>query len=204
MIAFIKGILAEKSGDSIVLDVSGVGYQIFVPGQVTERLPSIGETIKIHTYLQVREDAMTLFGFLSKDDLRIFRLLLGVNGIGPRGALAVLSVMTTDDLRFAILGDDAAAIAKTPGIGVKTAKRLILELRDKISFEETFEQKAELSPQAPSSGAANGVKSEAVLALTALGYSQSEALKVLGGIEITENTGVEELLKQALKNMSLL
>ncbi len=204
MIAFIKGILAEKSGDSIVLDVSGVGYQIFVPGQVTERLPSIGETIKIHTYLQVREDAMTLFGFLSKDDLRIFRLLLGVNGIGPRGALAVLSVMTTDDLRFAILGDDAAAIAKTPGIGVKTAKRLILELRDKISFEETFEQKEELSPQAPSSGAANGVKSEAVLALTALGYSQSEALKVLGGIEITENTGVEELLKQALKNMSLL
>ena len=204
MIAFIKGILAEKSGDSIVLDVSGVGYQIFVPGQVTERLPSIGETIKIHTYLQVREDAMTLFGFLSKDDLRIFRLLLGVNGIGPRGALAVLSVMTTDDLRFAILGDDAAAIAKTPGIGVKTAKRLILELRDKISFEETFEQKAELSPQAPSCGAANGVKSEAVLALTALGYSQSEALKVLGGIEITENTGVEELLKQALKNMSLL
>lgn len=204
MIAFIKGILEEKSGDSIVLDVSGVGYQIFVPGQVTERLPSIGETIKIHTYLQVREDAMTLFGFLSKDDLRIFRLLLGVNGIGPRGALAVLSVMTTDDLRFAILGDDAAAIAKTPGIGVKTAKRLILELRDKISFEETFEQKEELSPQAPSSGAANGVKSEAVLALTALGYSQSEALKVLGGIEITENTGVEELLKQALKNMSLL
>ena len=204
MIAFIKGILAEKSGDSIVLDVSGVGYQIFVPGQVTERLPSIGETIKIHTYLQVREDAMTLFGFLSKDDLRIFRLLLGVNGIGPRGALAVLSVMTTDDLRFAILGEDAAAIAKTPGIGVKTAKRLILELRDKISFEETFEQKEELSPQAPSSGAANGVKSEAVLALTALGYSQSEALKVLGGIEITENTGVEELLKQALKNMSLL
>ena len=204
MIAFIKGILAEKSGDSIVLDVSGVGYQIFVPGQVTERLPSIGETIKIHTYLQVREDAMTLFGFLSKDDLRIFRLLLGVNGIGPRGALAVLSVMTTDDLRFAILGDDAAAIAKTPGIGVKTAKRLILELRDKISFEETFEQKEELSPQAPSSGAANGVKSEAVLALTALGYSQTEALKVLGGIEITENTGVEELLKQALKNMSLL
>ena len=204
MIAFIKGILAEKSGDSIVLDVSGVGYQIFVPGQVTERLPSIGETIKIHTYLQVREDAMTLFGFLSKDDLRIFRLLLGVNGIGPRGALAVLSVMTTDDLRFAILGDDAAAIAKTPGIGVKTTKRLILELRDKISFEETFEQKEELSPQAPSSGAANGVKSEAVLALTALGYSQTEALKVLGGIEITENTGVEELLKQALKNMSLL
>ena len=204
MIAFIKGVLEETAEDSIVLDVSGIGYRIYVPGQLHDRLPPAGETIRIHTYLQVREDAMTLFGFLTKDDLQMFRLLLGVSGIGPRGALAVLSVMTADDLRFAILGDDAAAIARTPGIGAKTAKRLILELKDKVSFEEAFENKLEQSADVPASSGTNGVKSEAVLALTALGYSRTEALKVLGGIEITEDTGVEELLKQALKKMSLL
>ena len=120
MISYIKGKLADVAADSIVIDVSGIGWQVYVPGQVIDRLPAVGETVKIHTWLQVREDAMTLFGFLTKDDLRIFKLLIGVNGIGPKNALAVLSVMTTDDLRFAILGDDPKAIVKTPGVGTKT------------------------------------------------------------------------------------
>ncbi len=204
MISYIKGVLADMDEDSIVVDVSGVGCHIFVPGQVSSRLPRIGETVKIHTYLQVREDAMALFGFLTKDDLRIFKLLLGVSGIGPRGALAILSVMSADELRFAVLGDDSKTIAKTPGIGVKMAKRLILELKDKVSIEDAFEKKDGPNLEQEPAAGAEGVKKEAVLALTALGYSSAEALKVLSGIAITEEMGVEEVLKQALKNMALL
>jgi Holliday junction DNA helicase, RuvA subunit len=202
MISYIKGKLADVAADSIVIDVSGIGWQVYVPGQVIDRLPAVGETVKIHTWLQVREDAMTLFGFLTKDDLRIFKLLIGVNGIGPKNALAVLSVMTTDDLRFAILGDDPKAIAKTPGVGTKTAQRLILELKDKISLEDAFEQK--LAHVSKAEEDASGVKAEAVMALTALGYSSSEAFRALNGIEITETMDVETLLKQALKNMAMI
>lgn len=202
MISYIKGNLADAAQDSIVIDVSGIGWHVFVPGQVLDHLPAMGSLIKIHTWLQVREDAMTLFGFLSKDDLRIFKLLIGVNGIGPKNALAILSVMTTDDLRFAILGDDAKAIAKTPGIGAKTAQRLILELKDKVSLEDAFEQKMAHVQEAQAD--ASGVKAEAIMALTALGYSSSEAFKALNGIAITEDMEVEQLLKQALKNMAII
>lgn len=202
MISYIKGNLADITEDSIVIDVSGIGWHVFVPGQVLDHLPAMGEPIKIHTWLQVREDAMTLFGFLSKDDLRIFKLLIGVNGIGPKNALAILSVMTTDDLRFAILGDDAKAIAKTPGIGAKTAQRLILELKDKVSLEDAFEQK--MAHVQEDQADASGVKAEAIMALTALGYSSSEAFKALNGIAVTEDMEVEDLLKQALKNMAMI
>lgn len=152
---------------------------------------------------------MTLFGFLTKDDLRIFKLLIGVNGVGPKNALAILSVLTTDDLRFAILGDDPKAIAKTPGIGTKTAQRLILELKDKISLEDAFEQFEQKLPQdqkaqADAAGDVSGVRAEAVMALTALGYSSSEALKTLSGISITEDMEVETVLKLALKQMAMI
>ena len=133
----------------------------------------------------------------------LFRsLLIGVNGIGPKNALAILSVMTTDDLRFAVLGDDAKAIARTPGVGTKTAQRLILELKDKVSLEDAFEQKLVNVQEAQAD--ASGVKAEAVMALTALGYSSSEALKTLSGIEITEDMDVETVLKQALKKMAMI
>ena len=139
---------------------------------------------------------MILFGFLTKDDLFVFRLLLGVSGIGPKGALAILSVMTTDDLRFAVLGDDAKAIAKAPGVGAKTAQRLILELKDKLSLEDAFEQKLAKNDN-PVQNKAKGAKNEAIEALVALGYSSSEALKALNGIEITDDTDVEDILKAA-------
>lgn len=204
MISYIKGILSDTASDSITVDVSGVGWHIFVPGEVFRDLPPVGGQVKIHTWLQVREDAMTLFGFLTKDDLNIFKLLIGVNGIGPKNALAVLSAMSTDDLKFAILGDDAKTIAKTPGIGAKTAQRLILELKDKVSLEDAFEQKLARTQSAEPSADASGVKAEAVMALTALGYSSTEALKAINEITVTDDTQVEELLKLALKNMSLL
>lgn len=201
MISYIKGQLADVETDSIVIDVSGIGWHIYVPGQMIDRLPAIGETIKVYTYLQVREDAMTLFGFLDKDGLEIFQLLISVNGIGPKAALAILSVMSTDDLRFAIIGDDAKAIAKAPGVGAKIAKRLILELKDKVSLEDAFSQQTESMPGFQPSDTAGGIKEEALLALTALGYSSSEACKALNGIAITEEMDVESLLKSALKRM---
>ena len=161
------------------------------------------EEVKVYTYLHVREDAMILVCFLTKDDLFVFRLLLGVSGIGPKGALAILSVMTTDDLRFAVLGDDAKAIAKAPGVGAKTAQRLILELKDKLSLEDAFEQKLAKNDN-PVQNKAKGAKNEAIEALVALGYSSSEALKALNGIEITDDTDVEDILKAAFKNMAFM
>lgn len=189
--------------DLVVVEANGVGYNIYTTGQTFRSLPSIGEEVKLYTYLLVREDAMMLYGFLTKDDLRVFKLLIGVSGIGPKGALAILSVMTTDDLRFAVLGEDAKAIAKAPGVGAKTAQRLILELKDKLSLEEAFEKKLEHTNET-AENSAKGAKNEAIQALVALGYSSSEALKAIQGIEITENTDVEDILKAALKNMAFI
>ena len=204
MYAYIKGILAEITEDAIIVENQGIGYEIAVPGQVFDYLPSVGEEVKIYTYHYVREDAILLYGFLTKEDVRIFKMLIGVSGIGPKGALAILSVLSTDDLRFAILGDDAKAIAKAPGVGAKTAQRVIIELKDKLRLEDAFEQKLANQAQKAELNPAVGVKNEAILALTSLGYSQSEALKVLQGIEISPDDQVEDVLKMALKQMAFL
>ena len=204
MYAYIKGILAEITEDAIIVENQGIGYEIAVPGQVFDYLPSVGEEVKIYTYHYVREDAILLYGFLTKEDVRIFKMLIGVSGIGPKGALAILSVLSTDDLRFAILGDDAKAIAKAPGVGAKTAQRVIIELKDKLSLEDAFEQKLANQAQKAELNPAVGVKNEAILALTSLGYYQSEALKVLQGIEISPDDQVEDVLKMALKQMAFL
>lgn len=203
MYSYIKGQLAEIEEDKIVVEAGGIGYNIYTTGQTFQYLPPVGENVKVYTYLHLREDIMMLYGFLSKDELKVFKLLLGVNGIGPKGALAILSVMTTDDLRFAVLGDDAKAIAKAPGVGAKTAQRLILELKDKLKLEDAFEQKLS-HVQAETTTNVNGAKNEAVQALVALGYSSSEALKAMNGIELTPDMEVEDLLKAALKNMAFL
>lgn len=205
MYSYIKGELAEIAGeDLIVVEANQIGYNIRVPAQVLDYLPETGSQVKIYTYLYVREDAYMLYGFLTRDDLKVFKLLLGVSGIGPKGALAILSVMSTDDLRFAVLGDDAKAIAKAPGVGNKTAQRLIIELKDKLSLEDAFEQKLAKSEHQPMHSELKGKKNEAVEALVSLGYSSSEALKVLGQIEITEDSSVEDILKTALKQMAFL
>lgn len=204
MYAYIKGILAEITEDAIIVENQGIGYEIAVPGQVFDYLPSVGEEVKIYTYHYVREDAILLYGFLTKEDVKIFKMLIGVSGIGPKGALSILSVLSTDDLRFAILGDDAKAIAKAPGVGAKTAQRVIIELKDKLSLEDAFEQKLANQAQKVELNPTVGVKNEAILALTSLGYSQSEALKVLQGIEISPDDQVEDVLKMALKQMAFL
>ena len=127
MISFLKGFIEEKSEKSIFLDVRGVGYEIFMPTSSAAQIPSIGEEIKIHTYLQISENGVGLYGFLTKDELNVFKLLITVNGIGPKGAVGILSALTANELRLAVLSDDDKAIAKAPGIGAKTAKKLILD-----------------------------------------------------------------------------
>lgn len=202
MYSYIRGELAEINSDHIVLDVNGIGYQIYIPTNTLNYLPSIGEMVKIHTYLYIREDAMMLYGFLTRDDLNMFKMLITVSGIGPKGGLGILSTLSTDDLRFAVLSDDAKAIAKAPGIGAKTAQRVIIDLKDKMSLEEAFEKKLEHTTDKvlPEN---NSIKNDAVLALNALGYSSTESLKAVSKVEITEDMDVEDVLKAALKHMSL-
>lgn len=205
MYSYIKGELVEVIGsDLIVVEANNIGYNIRIPSQVIDYLPGIGSDVKIYTYLYVREDAYILYGFLTRDDLEVFKLLITVSGIGPKGALAILSVMSTDDLRFAVLGDDAKAISKAPGVGSKTAQRLIIELKDKLSLEDAFEHKLNANELAQQKNPVTGKKNEAVEALVSLGYSSSEALKVLNNIEITDDTQVEDILKAALKQMAFL
>lgn len=202
MYAYIKGELAEINTDHIIIEVGGIGYQVFISLQTFDYLPSVGENLKIYTYLYLREDAMILYGFLTKDDLELFKLLISVSGIGPKGGLAILSTLEADDLRFAILSGDAKAISKAPGVGGKTAQRVILELKDKLSLEDAFEAKTE-HVQKNAAAAGGSVKNDAVMALTALGYSSTESLKAVSAVEVTEDMDVEEVLKAALKHLSL-
>ena len=173
-----------------------------MPGASIGLLPPVGTEVKIHTYLNVKEDCMQLFGFLTRDDLEVFRLVIGVNGIGPKGGLNILSQLTPDDLRFAVLSGDVKAISAAPGIGKKTAEKLILELKDKLKLEDTLNHNDGKEGADPVYGNVQGnIQSEAVQALVALGYGNTEALRAVKQIEITEDTQVEEVLKQALKLM---
>ena len=202
MISYIRGELVAQYEDKVIVDVGGVGYGIYMSAQSMSRLPQTGSEVKIHTYLNVKEDLMQLFGFLTLDDLNVFKLLIGVSGIGPKGGQAILSVLSPDDLRFAVMADDVKAISSAPGIGKKTAQKLIVELKDKLSIEDVLEHAAatEENIEVKTSAGAE-IQSEAVQALVALGYGSTEALKAVKQVEITPDMQVEELLKLALKHM---
>lgn len=201
MISYVRGELVAMEKSKIIVDVNGVGYGIFMPEASMGLLPQIGNEVKIHTYLNVREDAMQLFGFLTRDDLEIFKLLIGVSGIGPKGGLSILSKLTADDLRFAVLSGDAKAISAAPGIGKKTAEKVIIELKDKLDLEEMLQGASGQGSVVSSVDAgANSVQSEAVQALVALGYGSTESLKAVKKVNL-ENATVEEVLKQALKHL---
>ena len=200
MISYVRGELASVEPDKAVVDVGGVGYGVFMPQQALSMLPSPGSEVKLYTYLNVKEDAMQLFGFLTKDDLEIFKLVIGVSGIGPKGGLNILSCMTPDDLRFAIMSGDAKAISAAPGIGKKTAEKLILELRDKVDIETVLEHAAHGNDtvQVTSGAAESSMQAEAVQALTALGYGNAESLRAVKKTSPDCKT-VEDILKEALK-----
>ncbi len=203
MYAYLKGTLEEIAEDAVVVEVGNIGYNVRVSATTTQGLPGIGSEVKIYTYTLVREDAFTLYGFLTKDDLEIFKKLITVNGIGSKGGLAILSVMNADALRFAIMAGDAKSIAKAPGVGNKTAERVILDLRDKISLEDTLLGLGEpvVTASAAGGGADNVMKREAIEALVALGYSASDATNAVKRVEVDENSTVEGILKAALKFM---
>ncbi|MBO5483739.1 MAG: Holliday junction branch migration protein RuvA [Lachnospiraceae bacterium] len=205
MIQYIQGTLAAVGENAVVVDNHGIGYHISVPASVLEHMPALGREVKIYTYLHVREDILQLFGFLSMDDLEVFRQLITVNGIGPKGGLGILSVMTADDLRFAVLADDAKSISKAPGIGAKTAGKLILELKDKLKIKDVVEHALErgvADNQSEGKDEKHGkMVSEAVEALVALGYPASEAMKAVRQVDISDGISTEELLKRSLKNL---
>lgn len=201
MISYIRGELIALEEDKAILDVNGVGFGIFMPAQALGMLPPLGEEVRLHTYMNVREDAIQLFGFLTRDDLKVFKLLITVSGIGPKGGLAILSQLSPDDLRFAVMAGDVKAIAATPGIGKKTAEKLIIELKDKLHIEDVLDKIDDRNETTLLSNGTSEIHAEAVQALVALGYGSTEAAKAVKKVSTDEDTTVEEVLKAALKNM---
>lgn len=202
MYAYIKGIIADITEENVVLECNNIGYNINIPFSVAQRLPGAGSEVKIYTYTCVREDAFMLYGFLTKDDLWIFKKLITVNGIGPKGALGILSTMSADDLRFAIIAGDAKAISKAPGIGNKSAERIILDLRDKIDQYFTSDNSAIQVSAGGLSSVDNSMKNEAIEAMVALGYTATDAVKAINQISIDESMDSGDILKQALRIIS--
>ena len=202
MISYIKGELAEILPDVIVVEANGIGYNIYVPGSVLGELPSVGSEVKIYTYMNVKEDECSLFGFLTRDDLSMFKMLICVYGIGPKAALGALSNITADDLRFAVLADDVAAIKALPGIGPKTAQKIIIELKDKLKLDEVFESALSKNKKADNNSNVMMIRNDAVEALVSLGYSSKDALVAVKEVEDIENKDSETVLKEALKKLA--
>ena len=201
MFEYIKGTIEEIYENGIVLDNNGIGYDIKVPTSLFNVYSSVGVKAKIFIYLYVREEIIALYGFESKECLEMFKLLITVSGIGPKAAISILSVLNVNDLKFAILSDDSKSIAKAQGVGAKTASKLVLELKDKITLEEAFESKISATTDKDNSN--SSFISDATMALVALGYSNSDALKAITKAGNIDGMDVQGVIKLALKNMRL-
>lgn len=199
MFAYLKGSLEVKTKGYIVVDVGGVGYKVFMSQTAIEKIGEIGNTIKVHTYLRVREDDMSLYGFNTNEELRMFELLLSVSGIGAKSAIGILSNITPSCFALAVISNDIAKIKSLPGIGPKSAQRIILELKDKISKEETSEEIDQIEIQKVEQ-MSNNVQ-EAISALQVLGYTRKEIEKSLEHVD-KENLNVEDIIKKGLSNLA--
>jgi len=199
MYSYIKGLLTEIEQGHIVVEAGGVGYGICIPASVLQELPVIGTEIKVYTHFSVREDGQTLYGFLYKEDREMFRSLITVSGIGPKGALSILGIMQPDDLRMAIACGDVKSISQAPGIGKKTAERVIIDLRDKMSSAAAGERNPAISSGDVQTGRSQGPVAEAIEALTMLGFSRMEAGRAVGMINLTDDMTTEDVIKNALK-----
>lgn len=205
MLSYIIGEVAEISADTVVVENNGIGFNIKTSAMTIDSLPPVGDMVRIYTYLHVREDAMQIFGFLSKDELEVFKLLLNVNGIGPKGALGILSAISTDDLRFAVLSDDVNLIKSCPGVGAKTAQKLIIELKDKLRLEDAFEMVVNNNNKKNTvQDNTVIVMNEAVEALVSLGYSSKDAIAAVKKVENIQNKNSEQILKEALKGLAIM
>ena len=200
MIAYVHGVIEDISEDNVVIDVNGIGYNVRICADTASKLPGEGETVRLYTYTMVREDAFLLYGFLTRNDLDMFKKCITVNGIGPKGALAILSVMDADALRYAIMSGDTKAISRAPGIGARTAERLILDLKDKIKIDDVLIGR-DIAVTAATHIADTPQKQEAVEALVSLGYGQTESIKAVNAIDGIESMDSGAVLKAALKKM---
>lgn len=201
MYSYIRGEIAEISTDSVVIDNNGIGYQVFLPVSDLSKAGPVGETRLIYTYFQVSENGIGLYGFLTKGERELFLLLITVNGVGPKAAMSILSVLSENDLRFAILSEDAKAISKAPGVGPKTAKMVILTLKDKID-PGFMENAGTMVSDTPGQVMADSDRNDAYLALTSLGYDAATALRALDSVEGASDMSSEQLLKEALKKLA--
>ena len=197
MIGFLRGRVAATTADAALLDVGGIGYRIFMPLGDLEQIATEPREVTVHTHMQVREDAIQLFGFLSTDDLELFRMLIGVSGVGPKGAVNILTQIPGNEFRLAVLSGDAPSIAKAQGIGKKTAEKIIVELKDKLHLEDTLEGFAD---DTVVSGE-NGATQDAIEALIALGYSASESLRAVRQVADASSLTTEEVISRALLEM---
>ncbi len=197
MFAYIKGSLEQKSNNYVVIDVGGIGYKIFMATKAIEALGEIGEIVKVHTHYYVREDNISLYGFNTNEELRMFELLLQVSGIGAKSAIAMLSEISPSSFALAVISDDISQLVKIPGIGKKTAARIVLELKDKLKTEETITKTEEVKLSISN----EEETSEAIAALQVLGYTKREIEKALENID-TKNLQLEEIIKQGLKNLA--
>lgn len=198
MYAYIKGTLEEKAKDSIVVETAGIGYKIYISEKTMMTLGELGEKIKIYTHYHVREDNISLYGFTSNEELKMFELLLQVSGIGAKTAITMLSNITPSQFALAIISNDIKELVKIPGIGTKSAQRMILELKDKLKVENAVEEKSETKTEEVSNVEAIN---EATQALQILGYNKAEIKRVFEKIQL-KNVSTEDIIKNALKNLA--
>lgn len=203
MLAYIKGILEIKTKGYIVIDANGIGYKIFMPESAISKLCDIGEKVQIHTFMRVREDDISLYGFLTNEELRMFELLLGVSGIGAKGALTILSNITPSQFALAVISNNVDILKKLPGIGAKTAQRVILELKDKLKKEQEIEivQGEEDKVTFKHVIEEDEKVSEAISALQVLGYTKKEIMLALEKVDMAD-LSVEDIIRKGLKSLS--
>ena len=199
MIAYISGALVSAGENYIVIDNHGMGYRIFVSGKFLEHIPAYGTQIKIYTHMYIREDELTLYGFHSEEELSVFRILIGISGVGPKVAMAILTALTIQELQLAVISEDAKTISKANGVGAKGASRIILELKDKLKMEDMMDAAYEQSIVQDTQDL-NAARDE-ILALVNLGYSNSEAALAVKKIGDTSQMDIESILKAALKKL---
>lgn len=202
MYAYIEGIVAEIGEKTAVIDNHGIGYEIFMPLTSLQKLVH-NETVKVYTYYQSNDNGTALFGFLSKEEKRIFTLLISVSGVGPKGAISILSVLSAEDLTYAIIGENVKAITAAPGIGTKAAQKIIVELRDKLDLEDAVMESigGNATGTTSSQSSFGAMKNNVLLGLTALGFSNADAIKALNEVEVNEDMTEETLLKEALNKL---
>lgn len=197
MYAYIKGSLEQKTNTFVVIDVNGIGYKIFMPSNSINTLSELGEIVKVYTYYYVREDNISLYGFASNEELRMFELLISVSGVGAKSAIAMLSEISPSSFALAVVSDDITKLTKIPGVGKKTAARIVLELKDKLKTEATLEEVETITESINNSSK----NAEAIAALQVLGYTKKEIERVFENIDI-KKLDLEEIIKQSLKNLA--